>query len=382
MFVYPKIKIKELLKVCLCYCFKPFSVQGLKNRLNKFFPDKEIIFTDSGRSAFKAIIEKFNLRGSEIIFPAYICDIFFDIFRQYNLKPIFIDADIKTAGLKIDEIERKITLETKAIFVCHTYGLAENIDKVVDICRERDILLIEDCAHGFLGKHKEEYLGDFGQAAFFSFPKAMPVFSGGMALWDIKFGAFPIPRKFFKPRFLTEFLKTIEIVSFVYYFFTRRNNFSRNAKKSYSSVSPFWSIKILKYFSCLLNGYEEKLKKRITLGKLLLSKINSAAGNFQIYAADNFSFFTILLPESLASKRDKIIKNLFGKNIFCERIWHNPIISHPEIIERYNVNPDDFPNAISIAKRVINLPLQDYFKEKDIEKIANEFLRVIKEYSR
>lgn len=392
-FVYPKIKIKQLLKVCFCCFFKPFSVQELKNRLNKFFPDKEIIFTDSGRSAFAVIIEKFNLRGSEIIFPAYICDIFFDIFRQYNIKPIFIDADIKTAGLEITEIGRRITPGTKAIFICHTYGLAGDIDEVVDICKKCGLLLIEDCAHTLLGyadsrglergfTRKTNCLGNFGQAAIFSFPKVMPIFGGGMAIWDKKFDSHELPRKFFSLSFLVGFLKSIEVVSCLYYAILRRNfpplfqSFS-SFKRGGGSGGLFYSNIVLKYFSCLLNGYEKKLKKRTMLGKSLLSKINSAARNCQICAADNFSFFTILLSENLASKRNEIVEKLSRKRIFCERIWHNPIITWPEVIKEYGIDPNSFPNTLSIAKRVINLPLQDYFNERDIERVVDEFLKSV-----
>ena len=260
-FVYPKITMKGFIRICLCF-LRPFSLEKLKTNLGGFFPDKEIIFTDSGRSAFKIILDKLNLRGTEMIFPAYICDIFFDIFKQYNIKPIFVDADLETFNIKTEDIEKKITPNVKAIFVCHTYGLSVDLDRIAEIAEKHNLFLIEDCAHSFLYnadlrgwpmsyQSKSVYLGNRGNAAIFSFPKVMPIFGGGMAVLDKKFGSYNLPHKFFSWNFLFGFLKNIEVISYFYYVFRRRNHLarSRNLKRQ-KTIKPFWSIKILKYFSC------------------------------------------------------------------------------------------------------------------------------------
>ena len=64
--------------------------KSLITKLRPRFPGKNIVFTDMGRTAFKIIIEKYNLSGSKIALPAYICDIFLPILQQYKIKPIFI----------------------------------------------------------------------------------------------------------------------------------------------------------------------------------------------------------------------------------------------------------------------------------------------------
>ena len=58
----------------------------LPQKLSSYFPGKQCVFTDMGRSALKVIIEKLNLQNSEILLPAYICDIFPPILKNYNIK--------------------------------------------------------------------------------------------------------------------------------------------------------------------------------------------------------------------------------------------------------------------------------------------------------
>src|SRR3989344_8921617 len=148
-FVHPQIKLNKFKKV------------NLAQKLESYFPGKQLVFTDMGRSAFKIIIEKLNLQNSEIMMPAYICDIFAPILEQYNIKPIFLDIDLKTFHVKIEDILRKITPQTKAILVCHTYGLPFDVDGLrsnlpsyLSGGSTSDITIIEDCAHAFSVKPK------------------------------------------------------------------------------------------------------------------------------------------------------------------------------------------------------------------------------------
>jgi len=158
-FIHPQIKFNmENLKNLFFSFFGSPDEKGLE-KMKLFFPQKELIFTDMARSAFRLIIEKMNLRNSQILFPAYICDIFFPIFKEYNLSPIFLDIDKKTFHIEIEDIEKKITPETKSILVCHTYGLPIDIKKIREILIQHPTsniqypVVIEDCAHALVATY-------------------------------------------------------------------------------------------------------------------------------------------------------------------------------------------------------------------------------------
>jgi len=110
--------------------FKKISEADLKKKLAKFFPNYYIVFTDLGRSAFQLAVKFLNLENSEMLVPAYLCDIFLPIFKHYNVKPIYLDVNLDTFNIKPEDIENKITPKTKSILVCHTYGNLADINKI------------------------------------------------------------------------------------------------------------------------------------------------------------------------------------------------------------------------------------------------------------
>ncbi len=168
MFTHPQFK-----NITLKPFLKKYSEANLRNKLAKFFPGKDIIFTDSGRSAFQLAIKELKLENSEMLVPAYICDIFLPIFKYYGIKPIYLDINLSTFNVAISEMERKITPKTKSILICHTYGSPVAMDEILEIAKKYNLKIIEDCAHIFPSTNT-------GDCAFFSFAKLFPVVSGGM----------------------------------------------------------------------------------------------------------------------------------------------------------------------------------------------------------
>lgn len=82
--------------------------------------------------------------------------------------PVFVEPD-EHFGMDIDKIEEKITDKTRAILVTHLYGMASNMDCIVDICKKHDLRLIEDCAQSHGAYFNGKMTGTFGDVGCFSF---------------------------------------------------------------------------------------------------------------------------------------------------------------------------------------------------------------------
>ncbi len=100
---------------------------------------------------FKGYIELGVLKkGDEVLVPAntYIASILGIL--HADLTPVFIEPSIDTYTLNPNEIVKHITIKTKAILAVHLYGQLADMEKIEMICKEHDLLLIEDCAqsHG------------------------------------------------------------------------------------------------------------------------------------------------------------------------------------------------------------------------------------------
>lgn len=125
---------------------------------------------DALRLIFRAYIELGKLKkGDRVIVPAntYIASIL--AITDNDLVPILVEPDIDTFQIDPDKIEEALTPETKAILIVHLYGQNAYTEKIGEICRKHNLLLIEDNAqaHGCLYKGKKT--GNLGDAAGHSF---------------------------------------------------------------------------------------------------------------------------------------------------------------------------------------------------------------------
>jgi len=361
-FVHPQIEIslKNFKKIFLSF-FKKEDFEKLK----EFFPNKEIVFTDMGRTALRLILKELNLEKKEILMPAFICDVFLPILKEYDLKPIFVDVEKETFNLSLKKIKEKLTPETKAILLCHTFGLPLNVKEIKKEIR-KDILIIEDCAHAFLARTENGLCGNFGDVAFFSLYKQFPMARGGIALLpQVKT---PFLKTKFSPRDLISFLNHFSFFAFLFKSFGKKiaPSFQRKEKRKEIALLNQFSLKI---FFSFLDNFEKRIERRKEIAFKLKKRLEKFDFQFQETKDNIFTFFSFLVPPKI--KRDDFVKFLWKKRIFATRIWKDPIVSNPLCQKNYSILPEEFPNTLDISKRIVNLPLQDFYKEKDLKKIIS-----------
>ena len=148
---------------------------------------KHAVFTSSGRAAMGLIIDFFSLPpGSEILMPAYTLKDLAVLIRKMGFEPVFVDVDPSTYNLDAGLLEEKITEKTRMVIATHMFGMPCEIDRITRICRNRGVVLIEDCAHSLGASYKDRSVGTFGEAGFFSLEVTKPVntFGGGILVTD------------------------------------------------------------------------------------------------------------------------------------------------------------------------------------------------------
>jgi dTDP-4-amino-4,6-dideoxygalactose transaminase len=136
----------------------------------------------SGRSAFQLALEASGLeKGAEIIFPVLTFPVIPMVAKMLGYKPVFCGVDPETFNSGAEHIEPRITDKTGAVLATHLFGQPCPIREVVGLARERNILVIEDCAHACGVRVEGQQVGTFGDIGMFSFAegKNMPCFGGG-----------------------------------------------------------------------------------------------------------------------------------------------------------------------------------------------------------
>jgi len=151
-------------------------------RFGQWLGVPHVFGASSGRTAFQLALESLNLeKGAEIIFPVFTFPVIPMAAKMLGYKPVFCDVDPRTYNSGPEHIEPKITEKTGAILATHLFGQPCPIRPIAELARQRDVRLLEDCAHACGVRIEGQRSGTFGDIGIFSFAegKNMPCFGGG-----------------------------------------------------------------------------------------------------------------------------------------------------------------------------------------------------------
>ena len=160
------------------------KVVEFENKWGEWLGTKYNLMVNSGASANELTMLALNyIHGNgEIIIPplTWISDISSVIFSGF--KPVFCDINLKNFSFDIEQLKQSITPNTKAIFLTHVLGINGLTDELLQLCKEKNILLIEDVCESHGTTFKGQKVGSIGFASNFSFYFAhhMSTIEGGM----------------------------------------------------------------------------------------------------------------------------------------------------------------------------------------------------------
>jgi CDP-6-deoxy-D-xylo-4-hexulose-3-dehydrase len=164
------------------------KVVEFENKWGEWLGTKYNLMVNSGASANELTMLALNyIHGDgEIIVPplTWISDISSVIFSGF--KPVFCDINLKNLSFDIDKLKEVITPNTKAIFLTHVLGINGLTDELLQLCEEKNILLIEDVCESHGTTFNGQKVGTYGFASNFSFYFAhhMSTIEGGMICTD------------------------------------------------------------------------------------------------------------------------------------------------------------------------------------------------------
>jgi dTDP-4-amino-4,6-dideoxygalactose transaminase len=105
-----------------------------------------------------------------------------------NAIPVFIDSNDETWNMCPEALEAAFEKypEVKAVIIVHLYGLSCDMDKIVELCKKYNVVLIEDAAESLGTYYKGKHTGTFGDYGIFSFNgnKIITTSGGGMMVSD------------------------------------------------------------------------------------------------------------------------------------------------------------------------------------------------------
>jgi dTDP-4-amino-4,6-dideoxygalactose transaminase len=363
---------------------------------NQFpFNQQNLHYLYSGTAAiYQAVKDQGWGHDDEIICPAFNCG--------HELEPILragVSVSCYRVGkdlqIDLEHLEKTITDRTRAVLIIHYFGFPQAIHEIQEICQNKGVLLIEDCAHGLFSRYGKYAMGSIGDWSIFSFRKTLPLPEGGGLL--INNPALDKPLDLSQPAKISYWTKTLSLI---------KKYFFNNAVKKGSLFYKLLSLGLLPLISVLqfvgernVSGaavYYDPDDERLDFDTGILSWamsknsyniinninpepiIGKRHANF-LKLADLIgdlkhcrSVFT-RLPEGvcplyypvLVYNREEIVAELHDLNIFVAPWWE---YFHP------GVAWDDFADAVFLKDHMIALPVHQDIDILQIEKMA-EVLR-------
>jgi len=335
-----------------------FFQKKCENFIKKKINSKFIALTQNCTSALEISMILINLKkDDEVIMPSYTFTSTANAVLLRGAKPVFADVNLHDINLNYDSVKKKINKRTKAIIVVHYAGNSCDMQKFLELKKKYNLFLIEDCAHSFMGKFKNRYLGTIGDFGTFSFHETKNLVGG-------QCGAMSINNQ--------NYVKRAKII-----LDKGTDRALINNKKKYYSWkdigSEFRSAELpaaLLYSQ--LSKFDKIDRKRHVISNYYRNKILLIGNkNFSIIKSDpknkSANHIFALIFKSL-KLRDKFINFMKLKKIFC--YFHYFPLHLSSFGKKFDKSKMENTNKINNG--LVRLPLYPGLKKKEILRIISE----------
>lgn len=161
-----------------------WKAKELETAINSYFGSKYAQLVSSGTAALTTALSALGVGyGDEVIMPAFTFVASFEAVLSVGAVPVMVDVD-DTLTLDPSAVKAAITAKTKCIMPVHMCGSMADLDALQAICKEHNLILLEDACQAIGGTYKGKKLGTIGDAGTFSFDyvKTMTCGEGGVVM--------------------------------------------------------------------------------------------------------------------------------------------------------------------------------------------------------
>ncbi len=324
---------------------------ALERGLKEYLQIPNISLFSNGHMALELVIQAMGFpEGGEVITTPFTFASTTHAIVRNGLKPVFCDISEDTYTMDASKIEELITDKTCAIIPVHVYGNVCDVEKIEEIAHKNHLKVIYDAAHAFGISYKGRGIGNYGDAAMFSFhaTKVYNTIEGGAVCFrDEQLGKRLNQLKNFG-------IEDEEHVSGV----------GANAK-----MNEFQAAMGL----CNLRHIDVEISKRKNVYERYMKNLNTIPGitlpHEQCDVKPNFAYFPVVIDDEYGYSRDYIHQSLAKKGIHARKYFY-PLTSTYECYATDN-SATNTPIALRISKQVLTLPIYADLQLEDVDRICN-----------
>lgn len=131
--------------------------------------DSRLVFAGRGSTALWAVLVGLGRPGARVLLPVNICEIVYPIIIKAGLVPVFYDVDETSGNATLASIEAAYSGDETVMLAVHNFGAPLEIDRIGEWATRRRVFLIEDVCNSLGAHYQGKPLGEWGDAAIFSF---------------------------------------------------------------------------------------------------------------------------------------------------------------------------------------------------------------------
>ncbi|HET7216046.1 MAG TPA: DegT/DnrJ/EryC1/StrS family aminotransferase, partial [Terriglobia bacterium] len=156
----------------------PMQCANFEKAFGRRMRRRYVLGVTSGTAALQCAMAALGLGpGDEMILPAWTWYSCFNAIVLAGALPVFAEID-ESLNIDPDDIEHRITPQTKAIMAVHLEGCPADLDRILPIARKHGLKVLEDCAQSLGADYKGRPVGSIGDIAIYSFQFCKTITSG------------------------------------------------------------------------------------------------------------------------------------------------------------------------------------------------------------
>jgi len=325
------------------------AVKSFEDGFAAYLGVKNAIAVNNGTVALDLAIKALDLEpGSEIITPAFTFIATANCALYQGLRPVFADVDERTFNIDPDDLQERITPRTKAVIGVHLYGQPFPLSAVQEICQERNIALVEDCAQAHGAEWKGKKVGSFGTGCFSFYPtKNMTTGEGGMITTD--------------DDALAARLRLLR---------------SHGDSGKYNHISLGYNYRMMNLQGALglvqLRRLEEFTARRIANARFLNEniRVKGISTPFQMNGVRHvYHQYVVRVEDEFPASRERLMEYLQAKGVGSAVHYPKAVYQQP-LYRDMGYSYVSCPVAEDVSRRVLSLPVHPALSAEELQYIA------------
>jgi len=335
-------------------------VVKFEQQIADFLGVKHAIAVSSGTAALHLSLVALGIGpGDEVIVPAYTFPATANVVELVGAKPVLVDVDLETYNIQIEQIERVISPNTKAIIPVHLFGNPADMNPIMEIAKKHNLWVVEDAAGALGSIYKGRKCGTIGHLGCFSFHprKIVTTGEGGIVVTN--------------DNDLAEQIRSL------------RNHGMRTVEGKVDFVAAGFNYRMNELEAVLgiiqMRDIQEIISERQRLAGFYMDALKSVPGiAFQKVLPNCTTVWQAFVVRFKDRDAGSVLEFLRNANIEVN-IGTYALHILQFYSKKYGYKPSDYPKAVELYSKGLALPFYNRMTQRDIMQVVDTLRRIFNE---